>query len=91
VEKAGSKGKYQKILLVIFILIWYVTGSILLSTAFIYLNPTFDCAGYGLLTDDCYNYVCALSPDQWQDFIIADSNNFKSLANDFDQRFYCDD
>jgi hypothetical protein len=47
VEKAGSKGKYQKILLVIFILIWYVTGCILLSAAFIYLNPTFDCSGYG--------------------------------------------
>jgi MFS family permease len=63
----------------------------MLSTAFLFLNPQFDCPGNGVLSDNCYNNVCALSPDQWQNFIAADSDNFKSLANTFDDRFYCDD
>lgn len=91
IEKVGSKGKYQKIVLLIFCLVWYVTGTILLGTGFIFLNPSFDCPGYGLLTDNCYDFVCSLNSDQWQDFVAADSSNFKSLANSFDQRFYCSD
>ena len=83
IEKVGSNGKYQKILLVIFALIWYVTGNLLLSTAFLYLNPSFDCSGSGLLTDSCYDYVCSLSPDQWEEYVAGDSNKFKSLANSF--------
>jgi hypothetical protein len=84
VEKAGSDGKYQRIILVIFSLVLYVGGSILLGTAFIFRNPSFDCASYGLLTENCYNYVCALAPDQWQTFVAAESANFKSLANTFE-------
>jgi len=65
IEKVGANGKYQKILTVIFALIWYVTGIVLMSTAFLFLNPSFDCTGQGLLTDDCYDYVCSLPRSSW--------------------------
>ena len=39
---------------------WYVTGIVMMSTAFLFLNPTFDCEGMGLLTNNCQDYVCAL-------------------------------
>jgi hypothetical protein len=67
--KVGTKGIYQWILTFLFALAWFVTGSLLLSTSFIYLNPTFDCEAFGLLTDDCYDYVCSLPSKQWPTFV----------------------
>jgi hypothetical protein len=60
IGKVGGRGKYQYILTLIFMLSWYVTGVLLLSTSFIFLNPEFDCAAFGLLTNDCYDFVCSL-------------------------------
>ena len=88
--KVGSDGKYQYLLSFIFLLVWYVTGALLLSTSFIYLNPTFDCTAFGLLTDTCYDFVCALPRDQWPKFVTDEANSFKSIANSFDN-YFCDD
>jgi hypothetical protein len=59
-EIVGSFGTYQLVLTVTFALVWFSTGIILMSTAFLYLNPSFDCKQFGLLVDDCRSYVCAL-------------------------------
>jgi len=64
--KVGGKGKYQYILTIIISFAWYVTGIVLMSTAFIFLNPTFDCEAFGLLTNEsCFDYVCSLPPNRW--------------------------
>lgn len=60
IEKVGDIGPYQYKVAVIVALTWYGAGVILLSTAFIFLNPKFDCEAFGLLTEDCYSYVCSL-------------------------------
>ena len=69
---------------------WYATGIILMSTAFIFLNPSFDCHAFGLLTEDCYSYVCALPKEQWPLFVTEEAQSFKSLANTFGN-YFCDD
>lgn len=48
-EKVGDSGRYQKNMLLIFSLNWFVTGIILLSNAFLFRNPSFDCSAHGLL------------------------------------------
>lgn len=81
IEKVGSKGKYQYILTFISGFTNFVTGVVLMSTSFIFNNPEFDCEASGLLTDQCYDYVCSLPKDQWVSFVSADANKFRSLAN----------
>ncbi len=88
--KVGTKGKYQYLLTFIFTLTWYVTGVLLLGTSFTYSNPSFDCEAFGLLTDNCYDYVCSLPSHAWADFITDEANQFKSLANSFDN-YFCED
>lgn len=90
IELIGGKGKYQYILSIIFALCYFVTGTILMSTAFNFNNPEFDCSAFGLLTDNCYDYVCSLPTDQWSLFVTEESNSFKSLANSFGH-YFCDD
>jgi hypothetical protein len=41
----GSNGKYQKMSLVIWCVLWLITGSILLGTPFFMLNQPYQCEG----------------------------------------------
>jgi MFS family permease len=77
----GSEGKYQKRLLLVLGLSWFVTGIILLSTGFLFRSPSFDCQEHGLLVTDlhCEQYVCSLDEALWQDYLSSD-NHFHSLA-----------
>lgn len=86
----GGKGKYQYILALISAFSYYVTGIVLMSTSFSWNNPEFDCEAFGLLVDNCYNYVCSLPSTEWHSFVTPEANNFKSLANQFGH-YYCDD
>lgn len=43
IEKVGGKGKYQYIYVAIQAFSYYITGIVLMSTAFIFYNPSFDC------------------------------------------------
>ena len=43
IEKVGGMGKYQYMLSGVVACVWYSTGSLLLSVAFFFLNPEFDC------------------------------------------------
>ncbi len=90
IEKVGGKGKYQYIYTVIQAFSYYVTGIVLMSTAFIFYNPEFDCQAFGLITDDCYTTVCSLPRDQWAGFVTEQANSYKSLANAFGA-YHCDD
>ena len=44
----------------IFTIMWFVTGIILMSTAFLFWNMPFDCIQHGLLVKDCEEVVCKL-------------------------------
>ena len=48
-EKVGDSDKYQKKLLHIFILCWFVTGVILLSNSFLFRNRLYDCTRKGII------------------------------------------
>jgi K+-transporting ATPase c subunit len=52
VEKVGHSGRYQLFMLLIFLIMWFVTGIILLSTAFLFRNRSFDCKANGLLISE---------------------------------------
>ena len=43
IEKVGGIGKYQYMMSGVVACVWYCTGSLLLSVAFFFLNPEFDC------------------------------------------------
>lgn len=74
----------------IFVLVWFVTGIILMNTSFLFLNKSFSCEEKGLLTSTCESYVCSLPEKLWQDFIVFHDDDFKSIATDTGP-FYCDD
>lgn len=42
-QKVGDAGKYQRKMLHIFILNWFITGVILLSNIFLFRNRLYDC------------------------------------------------
>lgn len=43
VETVGHSGKYQFRMLLVFLIMWFVTGIILLSTAFLFRFRSLDC------------------------------------------------
>ena len=60
IERVGTKGDYQKCLFLIFGLNWFITGFIVLQPVFLFLDPPFDCAAHGLLTNNCAKTVCEM-------------------------------
>ena len=62
-------GKYQYMLSGVVACVWYSTGSLLLSVAFFFLNPEFDCEAFGLVTKDCTSFVCSLPEQEWPKFV----------------------
>jgi hypothetical protein len=60
----GDRGRYQKILLVLFVLVYLELGLMLLGSGFIFMNPTFDCPSLPAPTEDhaCQNLdICTVS------------------------------
>jgi|LakMenEpi03Aug12_release.lakeMendotaPanAssembly.Ray.scaffolds.fasta_scaffold1108559_1 hypothetical protein len=45
-EYVGAYGRYQKISMVIWCIMWLVTGTILLGTPFFMYNPPYSCKGH---------------------------------------------
>jgi hypothetical protein len=43
IEKVGTEGKYQKQMVIVFSLNWFITGVILLSNIFLFRNRLYDC------------------------------------------------
>jgi MFS family permease len=80
----GDGGKYQMMMVLIFLICWFVTGIILLSTAFLFRNYAFDCKAHGLLLPDslCSDYVCELPEERWMEFVDPDDSAFTSLATE---------
>ena len=58
--KVGEKGPYQRNVFLIFFLNWFIAGILIMQTQFLFLNHEIDCAGNGLATDTCTDYVCSL-------------------------------
>jgi hypothetical protein len=52
-ERVGIDGKYQFRMFMIFMLIWFYTGIILMNTSFLFYNKDFQCQEHGLLVEDC--------------------------------------
>jgi hypothetical protein len=45
VEAIGNRGKYQKVLLAFFILVYMELGLMLIGSTFVFMNPQFQCPG----------------------------------------------
>jgi hypothetical protein len=60
----------------IFVLVWFVTGIILMNTSFLFLNKSFDCKTQGLLVSNCNKYVCSLPEKDWENFIVKTDEDF---------------
>ena len=84
IERVGHSGKYQIRLLFVFIIIWTVTGVLLLSTAFLFRKRSLDCRSNGLLISekDCLSHVCKLPESDRPQYYAIEDNSFKSLATD---------
>jgi hypothetical protein len=84
VEKAGHSGNYQFRLMIFFSIVNFVTGIVLLSTAFLFRKRSFECKVNGLLVReaDCLEYVCKLPDSEWDQYLSQDDNSFVSLATD---------
>lgn len=67
-QKVGDAGKYQKKMLTVFMLNWFVTGIILLSNVFLFRNKVYDCIQNGVLleNDRCISFVCTLPENMWK-------------------------
>jgi MFS family permease len=76
--------------MIIFSIVNFVTGIVLISTAFFYRKRAFECKAHGLLVSEanCLDYVCDLPKDQWKNYFALDDNSFDSLASG--EEFYCD-
>jgi len=57
IELVSQSNKYQKMMLVVFILIYLELGLILLGSSFIFMNPTFSCPG---MTDPSEDEACSI-------------------------------
>jgi hypothetical protein len=60
IERVGADGKYQFNLFLIFLLVWFVTGIILMNTGFLFFKKSFECPELGFLTGSCKDAVCEL-------------------------------
>jgi hypothetical protein len=69
-QKVGDAGKYQKKMLTVFMLNWFVTGIILLSNVFLFRNKVYDCIQNGVLleNDRCISFVCTLPENMWKQY-----------------------
>lgn len=69
-QKVGDAGKYQKKMLSVFMLNWFVTGIILLSNVFLFRNKVYDCIQNGVLleNDRCISFVCTLPENMWKQY-----------------------
>jgi hypothetical protein len=52
VNLVGDRGRYQKIMLAFFILVYLELGLMLLGSPFIFKNPEFECPGIDEPTED---------------------------------------
>lgn len=60
IEKVGSTGKYQRNMFYIFMLVYLVTGTVLMSTSFVFMNDQYICSEFGLLVETCRKAVCEI-------------------------------
>ncbi len=60
-QTVGDRGRYQLILLFIFIVIYTELSLILLGSSFIYMNPVFDCGdGMDVTEDEACSRACPI-------------------------------
>jgi hypothetical protein len=82
IEQVGDGGKYQKQMLSVFAINWFVTGIILLSNIFLFRNRLYDCKQTGIVLEEdrCLEYICSLPEEEWSDYMAKDHNDFKNVA-----------
>lgn len=80
VEKVGSMGCYQRMLVIILSLVQYICGGLFLVAPFILYQEPYQCASSteGL---SCHDYVCSLTPSERLAFVPESS--IKTITNDF--------
>lgn len=63
-QKVGNAGRYQLQLVVIFAITWFVSGVVMMSNGFMFMENDFDCTGVELSDNSsCKDYVCQLTGD----------------------------
>ena len=69
--------------MIFFSIVNFVTGIVLLSTAFLFRKRAFECKYNGMLVseNDCLDYVCKLPPAEWTKYFAHEDNSFESLAS----------
>lgn len=62
-----DRGRYQKILVAIFVLIYIELGLILLGSSFVYMNPIYECQGISEPTEEtaCALGTCRIGTFDW--------------------------
>ena len=82
IQKVGTEGKYQKQMVIVFSLNWFITGVILLSNIFLFRNRLYDCQQKGLLLSEqhCLDYICSLPEEEWSQYFAPGHNDFKNIA-----------
>ena len=58
-EKAGTAGRYQKITTLIYCVIGYMCGGLMLIIPFLFYEDPYDCKG-DYPADSCFDEVCKL-------------------------------
>jgi hypothetical protein len=79
-EKAGTTGKYQKITTLIWCIVGYLCGGLMLIIPYLFYQDPYDCSSEGL-TQGCLEFVCTKSEAERIHFFPQKS--FSSLANEF--------
>lgn len=60
VERIGSAGRYQWVLYLLTMAVFFEVGIVLNSPAYFFNNPAYDCRGFApwLSEQECEEYVC---------------------------------
>jgi MFS transporter, putative metabolite:H+ symporter len=79
-EKAGTAGRYQQVITLLWCLVGYLCGGLMLIIPYLFYQDPYDCSGK-YPGADCQEYVCSLDASLRGDYLPAKS--FSSLANEF--------
>ena len=81
VERSGSMGKYQLILVVVLSLAQYLCGGFFLIAPYIFYQDPYLCPDKSPNDLTCHQYVCSLSPEDRLSYVPLPS--IESISNYF--------
>lgn len=79
-ERAGTFGRYQKIITLLWCVVGYLCGGLMLIIPYLFYQDPYDCSREGI-SEGCQEFVCAKPASERAAYFP--SNSFSSLANEF--------